>query len=254
MAVPRMISPRRFVKDIASPGGDATVSQRWKLVAACLGLLLCAAAAGCNRGGETNPSAAAATGQPASTTRPKDGVNEPSLQKPAGYPQHPVVLIETSLGNIKLRLDAEKAFLTVDNFLTYVGEKFYDQTIVHQVYKGQGFLAGGYDTNLAEKRGRTPIHNEAQNGLKNRRYTIAMVRQPDLIDSATSQFFINAVDNPALDYKDRTPAGYGYCVFGEVVEGMEVVDKINSLPVHSVGGLDQTPVQPVVVKSIRQLP
>ena len=142
--------------------------------------------------------------------------------------------------------------MTVDNFLnSYVGDRFYDQTIVHQVYKGQGILAGGYGTNLVEKPARTPIRNEALNGLKNHRGAIAMVRQPDAIDSATSQFFINVADNPALDYKDRTPAGYGYCVFGEVTEGMDVVDKINNVPVHDEGGLDRTPVQRVVVKSIR---
>ena len=137
---------------------------------------------------------------PARTASPTtvDGQSPPG-QKPASDPLHPVVVIETSLGNITVRLDAEKAPLTVDNFLSYVGAGQYDQTIVHQVYKGQGFLAGGYGTNLVEKPGRTPVRNEAHNGLKNRRGTIAMVRLPDAIDSATCQFFINVADNPALD-------------------------------------------------------
>ena len=187
--------------------------------------------AGCSRSGDGNsrrrPPSAARRRIPHNGWRP-----EPAAQKPPSDPQHPVVLIETSLGNITVRLDAEKAPLTVDNFLSYVNAGHYDQTIVHQVYKGQGFLAGGYGTNLVEKPGRTPIRNEAHNGLKNRRGTIAMVRLPDAIDSATCQFFINVADNPALDYKDRTPEGYGYCVFGKVTDGMDVVDKIGNAQVH----------------------
>ena len=229
------------------------MSPRWTLLNACLGLLTLAAATGCNRGGNGSPPPAATIGGSTAATPPSEGIAGPSPQKPAADPQHPVVLIETSLGDITVRLDAGKAPLTVNNFLSYAGDKFYDQTIVHQVYKGQGILAGGYDANLVEKPARTPIRNEALNGLKNRRGAIAMVRQPDAIDSATSQFFINVADNPALDYKDRTPAGYGYCVFGEVTDGMDVVDKINNVPVHDTAGLDRTPVQPVVVKSIRRI-
>jgi peptidyl-prolyl cis-trans isomerase B (cyclophilin B) len=163
------------------------------------------------------------------------------------------VLIETGLGNITLRLDADKAPLTVGNFLSYVRGGHYDQTIIHQIYKGQGFLAGGYGSNLAEKKPHTPIRNEADNGLKNRRGTIAMVRLPDAIDSATCQFFLNVADNPALDYHDRTPAGYGYCVFGEVTEGQDVVDKIGDAKVHDTKDFERTPEQPIVVKSIRQV-
>ncbi len=165
-----------------------------------------------------------------------------------------MVVIETTLGNITVRLDAEKAQLTVGNFLNYTGASFYNQTIVHQVYKGQGILAGGYDANLVEKRARAPIRNEARNGLKNRRGSIAMVRQPDAIDSAKSQFFINVADNPQLDYKDdRTAAGYGYCVFGEVTDGMDVVDKINHVALHDTPNLDRTPAEPIIVTSIRQI-
>ena len=143
------------------------------------------------------------------------------------------MLIETGLGNITVQLDAEKAPETVNNFLSYVKGGHYEQTIVHQVYPGQGFLAGGYDTKFVEKKARTPIRNEADNGLKNRRGTIAMVRCPDVIDSATCQFFINVADNPTLDHRDRhSPAGYGYCVFGTVADGLDVVDKIGSAKVH----------------------
>ena len=113
-------------------------------------------------------------------------------------------------------------------------------------------MAGGYGTNLVEKPGRTPVRNEAHNGLKNRRGTISMVRLPDAIDSATCQFFINVADNPTLDFKDRTPERYGYCVFGEVVEGLDVVDKIGNAEVHDTTQLERTPVQAIVVKSIRR--
>jgi peptidyl-prolyl cis-trans isomerase A (cyclophilin A) len=232
--------------------GKRNVTQRWKLMAASL-CLLAAAAVGCNRSGNGSQPPAATIGVSGGTSTPAAGDKEISPQQPAADPQHPVVLIETSLGNITIRLDRGKAFGTVENFLSYAGANFYDQTIVHLVYKGQGILAGGYGANLVEKPTRTPIRNEAQNGLKNRRGAIAMVRQADGIDSATSQFFINVVDNPELDYKDRTPAGYGYCVFGEVTEGMDVVDKINNAPVHSASGLDQTPVEPIIVKSIRRI-
>ena len=167
--------------------------------------------------------------------------------------QQPLVLVETSVGKITLRLDAERAPLTVDNFLSYVDAGHYDRTIIHQVYKGQGIVAGGYGENLLEKPARTPIRNEAANGLKNRRGTIAMVRLPDGIDSATCQFFINVADNPALDYRDRTPAGYGYCVFGEVVDGMDVVDRINDVPIHDTPDFERTPVEPIMVASMRRI-
>jgi cyclophilin family peptidyl-prolyl cis-trans isomerase len=233
--------------------GDATMPRRWKFLITSVGLLALAAAAGCNRGGDGNQPAAATIGGAAAATPPAGGPSGTSPQKPAADPQHPVVLIETSLGDITVRLDLEKAPLSVDNFLAYAGTGFYDRTIVHQVYKGQGILGGGYGADLVEKSARTPIRNEALNGLKNRRGAIAMVRLPDAIDSATSQFFINVADNPALDYKDRTPAGYGYCVFGDVIAGMDVVDKINDVAVHDTAALDRTPVQPVVVKSIRRI-
>ncbi len=167
-------------------------------------------------------------------------------------PLRPVVLIETNLGAITVRLDAEKSPLTVDNFLSYVDSGFYNQTIVHQIFKGQGIMAGGYGVDLVEKPTRVPIRNEAHNGLKNRRGTLAMVRSADAVDSARSQFFFNLADNDALDHRDRTPEGYGYCVFGEVISGMEVLDKIAELPVHDSPQLDSTPTQPVVIKQIRR--
>jgi cyclophilin family peptidyl-prolyl cis-trans isomerase len=213
--------------------------------------MLLLAMAGCNRGSDEKTAPAAAISGPAGASPAVTGNQRPG--KPAPDPKRPVLLIETGLGNITVQLDAEKAPLTVSNFLSYVRAGHYQETVVHQVYKGQGFLAGGYGTNLAEKKPHTPIRNEADNGLKNRRGTIAMVRLPDAIDSATCQFFINVADNPALDYRDRTPAGYGYCVFGEVIEGLDVVDKIGNAKVHDTKDFERTPEQPIVIKSIREI-
>jgi peptidyl-prolyl cis-trans isomerase B (cyclophilin B) len=223
------------------------MSLRYKPRTISVGFALFLAIAGCNRGGDGN--SAAIGGPNGSPAAGGGGV----AQKPASDPQHPVVVIETELGNITVELDANKAPLTVENFLRYVNAGQYDQTIVHQVYKGQGFLAGGYDVNLVERPRKTPVLNEARNGLKNQRGTIAMVRVPDAIDSATCQFFINVSENPALDYKDRTPEGYGYCVFGEVKDGLAVVDKIGSTSVHDTKEFESTPVQPIIVKSVRQV-
>ncbi|MBU4272527.1 MAG: peptidylprolyl isomerase [Planctomycetes bacterium] len=221
---------------------------------ACLTcLLLCSALVGCNRGGEGGRPPEASIGGQSENASPADGVSGPAIKKPTVAPKHPLVLIETSLGNITIQLDGENSPLTVDNFLDYVDASHFDQTIIHQIYKGQGFVAGGYGTNLIEKPARTPIRNEAHNGLKNRRGSISMVRFPDAIDSATCQFFINVSDNPALDHKDRTPEGYGYSVFGEVVEGMEIVDQINDTPVQDTSDFERTPVKPIVINSIRRI-
>jgi cyclophilin family peptidyl-prolyl cis-trans isomerase len=228
------------------------MSYRGRIPQVSLKLVVLIALAGCSRNGDDKPSTAAAIPSQGSAS-PTTGANQgPAATKPASDPLHPVVVIETSLGNLTVRLDAQKAPLTVDNFLSYVSARHYDQTIIHQVYKGQGFLAGGYGANLVERPGRTPVRNEAHNGLKNRRGTISMVRLPDAIDSATCQFFINVADNPSLDFKDRTPAAYGYCVFGEVTEGLDVVDKIGSAEVHDTAELERTPVPAIVVKSIRR--
>ena len=165
-----------------------------------------------------------------------------------------MVLIETSLGNITVRAGCREGPVDRRQFPILRWQRHFTiRRSFTRSIRAKAILGGGYGTNLIEKPARTPIRNEAHNGLKNRRGTIAMVRQPDAIDSATCQFFINVADNPALDYKDRTPAGYGYCVFGEVIAGMDVVDKINNVPVHNASGLDRTPVQPVVVKSIRRI-
>lgn len=172
---------------------------------------------------------------------------------PAEDPLHPVVVMETSLGTMTLRLDAEHAPLTVDNFLAYVEEGFYEGTVFHQIFRGQGVVGGGYTADGRLKSARSPIRNEADNGLKNRRGTIAMLRSPDSIDSAQSQFFINLADNELLDHRDRTPEGYGYCVFGQVVEGLDVLDKIANVSVKDTPEMSCMPVEPVLIKSMRRV-
>jgi cyclophilin family peptidyl-prolyl cis-trans isomerase len=212
-----------------------------------------AAVVGCQRGGDANQPAAAVNG-PAGAGGPASPA-EPAPPKSDQDPSHPIVQVETTLGTFKIRLDAERAAITVDNFLNYVAAKHYDDTIFHEIRSEYPklILGGGYAANFTEKKGRTPIRNEAHNGLKNRRYTVAMAHQPDNEDSATCHFFINLSDNTVLDYKDRTPQGYGYCVFGEVVEGVDIVDKIGQAPVHDVGKLERTPVETIAIKSIRRI-
>lgn len=176
-----------------------------------------------------------------------------SPRKPDPDPDHPIVVIETSLGDMTVRLDARNAPLTVANFLTYVGNGHYDGTIFHQVVKQYPklIIGGGYTKDLTEKPTLTSVRNEAHNGLKNRRGTIAMARRRDWIDSATCHFFINITDNEVLDHKDRTLEGYGYCVFGEVIEGMDVADRIAAVEVHDTEQFEQIPVEPVVIRTIR---
>jgi len=229
------------------------VLHSWKSIVTCSSLLLLVVA-GCNRSSDDKAAPTAAISGSGSASPAAGGNQVAAPSKPASDPKHPVVLIETGLGSITVQLDAEKAPETVNNFLSYVKAGHYDETIVHQVYQGQGFLAGGYDTKLVEKKARTPIRNEADNGLKNRRGTIGMVRLPDTIDSATCQFFINVADNPTLDHRDRhSAAGYGYCVFGTVTDGLDVVDKIGSVKVHDIKEFERTPEQLIVVKSIRHV-
>lgn len=139
------------------------------------------------------------------------------------------VKLETSLGDIVIQLDAVKAPFSTENFLTYVKEGHYDGTIFHRVIPGFMAQGGGYTADFKQKPTHKPIKNEADNGLVNKRGTIAMARTPDP-NSASSQFFINYVDNAFLNYKNPTPQGWGYAVFGEVVEGMNVVDEMARIP------------------------
>jgi cyclophilin family peptidyl-prolyl cis-trans isomerase len=187
-----------------------------------------------------------------------DGKSRPAGRSIDGSPpaevdrKHPVVSIETSEGSITVRLDAVQAPGTVRNFLNYANEGFYDNTLVHYIDPGKMILAGGYAANRQPKRPRTAIRNEAHNGLKNVRGTIAMTRDPQLIDSATSQFFINLTDAPHRDHQGETADTYGYCVFGEVIEGLDVADRIANSPATDLGGdLIQTPDPPVLITTVR---
>ena len=166
---------------------------------------------------------------------------------------HPEVLISTTLGDVRVRLDAEHAPLTVENFLGYVERGHYDGTIFHQVAKDFVAIAGGYRPDLLEKPAGLPIRNEADHSLANAQGTIAMARQAEVIDSATSQFFFNLANNAALDHRGRTPEEYGYCVFGQVVDGGGVVEQLGRTEVRDTAGFPQVPVTPVAIKSVRRI-
>lgn len=158
-----------------------------------------------------------------------------------------IVAFETSYGDFEIELDAEKAPITVENFIGYVKDGFYDGLIFHRVIDDFMIQGGGLDTNMNEKKTKAPIKNEATNGLKNNKYTIAMART-SIVDSATSQFFINVADNSFLDHVTTTPQGFGYAVFGKVIKGTETIDKIKSVPTTSKGFHDDVPKEPIVIK------
>ena len=158
---------------------------------------------------------------------------------------NPVVDLETNRGTIRLELDADKAPVTVENFVQYVRDGHYDGTVFHRVIDGFMIQGGGFDEKLKQKSTRAPIRNEADNGLNNAAGTIAMART-NVPDSATSQFFINLVDNTGLD-RPR-PDGHGYAVFGRVVEGMDIVHTIGKLPTRRAGPHQNLPAEPVVVE------
>lgn len=168
----------------------------------------------------------------------------------AGEGKHTVVLMKTSLGDIKIELFDDQAPITVKNFLSYVNDRFYDGTVFHRVIPNFMIQGGGYDKDLQQKPTKPPIKNEASNGLKNVKGTVAMART-GVVDSATSQFFINVVDNAFLDHKNTSPQGFGYAVFGKVVEGMDVVLKIAQVPTQRVGMHEAVPKDPVVIESVR---
>ena len=164
--------------------------------------------------------------------------------------KNPVVVMETSLGTIKLELDPQKAPISVKNFLDYANSGFYNGTIFHRVINGFMIQGGGFTADLTPKPTKPPIKNEADNGLKNGRGTIAMARTA-IPDSASSQFFINVVDNDMLNRPK--PDGYGYAVFGKVIEGMDVVDKIKAVKTGMNKGFRDVPETTVVIKSVKVL-
>ena len=160
---------------------------------------------------------------------------------------NPRVRLETNKGVIILELDSKTAPKTVENFLRYVQDEFYDGTIFHRVIKGFMVQGGGLTADMRQKSTRAPITNEADNGLKNRGGTIAMARTMNP-HSATAQFFINTVDNNFLDHKGKSPDGWGYCVFGKVMKGMNVVDVIENLPTTTKAGYQDIPTSSVVIE------
>jgi cyclophilin family peptidyl-prolyl cis-trans isomerase len=172
---------------------------------------------------------------------------------PADKDPRPRVLMQTSMGDLVIELDREKAPITVANFLRYVDSKHYDGTIFHRVIADFVVQGGGYSEKLQEKPTGDPIRNEARNGLKNLRGTLSMARTGE-IHSATSQFFINVKDNAALDHVDA--GRYGYAVFGKVVQGMEIVDMIRAVKTGNAntaeGVMSDVPLTPVLIKSVRR--
>jgi peptidyl-prolyl cis-trans isomerase B (cyclophilin B) len=160
-----------------------------------------------------------------------------------------MVKLHTNHGTITLELDAEKAPKTVENFLQYVRDGFFDGTIFHRVIDGFMIQGGGFEPGMTQKPTRDAIENEAANGLKNEAYTIAMARTPNP-NSATAQFFINIANNSFLNFTAPTPQGYGYAVFGKVVEGMDVVDKIKKVKTGSRSGHQDVPMEDIVITQV----
>jgi len=170
-----------------------------------------------------------------------------ALSPAKGYPH---VLLTTSAGEIELELNSQKAPVSVKNFVDYVNSGFYNNTIFHRVIPGFMLQGGGFTADMNQKQPNPPIKNEADNGLRNTRGTISMARTADK-DSATSQFFLNVADNAFLDHGQRD---FGYAVFGKVVKGMEVADKISQVQTHDVGPYQNVPSKPVVILSAKVLP
>ncbi len=164
---------------------------------------------------------------------------------------NPQVVLDTSKGKIVLELYPDKAPVTVKNFLAYVDARFYDGTIFHRVIPNFMIQGGGFTADMNQKPTNDPIQNEADNGLKNQRGTIAMART-NVPDSATSQFFINSVSNDFLNFKSKSAQGWGYAVFGKVVEGLDVVDAISAVKTGTSGRFRDVPAEPVVIKSARR--
>lgn len=162
----------------------------------------------------------------------------------------PKINVHTSMGDFVLALDSEKAPSTVENFLSYVRSGFYSNTLFHRVINGFVIQGGGFDPDFHQKETQAPIALESKNGLKNQRYTIAMARTA-VPDSATAQFYINVADNAMLDYPN--PDGYGYTVFGSVVEGQAVIDAIKAVPTGQSHGMADVPQTPVVIESMTLL-
>lgn len=167
----------------------------------------------------------------------------------SAFAKNPVVVMETNMGSIEIELDEAKAPVTVKNFLSYVDSKFYNGTIFHRVINNFMIQGGGFDEKMVEKKTKAPIKNEGQNGLRNDTGTIAMARTADPA-SATAQFFINVNDNSSLNYP--SPDGHGYAVFGKVISGMHVVNRIKLVKTGNMHGHSDVPMDTVVIKSVKK--
>ena len=166
---------------------------------------------------------------------------------------HPIVVLETSEGDLRLRLDAEHAPETTRNFLDYVESKHYDRTIFHHVEDGYALIGGAYTQDLIEKPGRYPIRNEADNGLKNVTGAIGMIRDPEDPHSAVCQFYINLADNPRLDHRGEGASEFGYCVFGEVIDGLETLQRLSRVETRSEGPFENLPAEAIMVQTARRV-
>jgi peptidyl-prolyl cis-trans isomerase B (cyclophilin B) len=167
--------------------------------------------------------------------------------------KNPVVMLSTSMGDVRIELFPDKAPVTTKNFLAYVSDGFYDGLIFHRVISGFMIQGGGLDAQMRQKPTKAAIKNEAGNGVKNKTGTIAMART-NVVDSATAQFFINVKDNDFLDHRNESADGFGYAVFGQVIGGMDVVQKIEKVRTATRGGQQDVPVEAVVINSARVEP
>jgi cyclophilin family peptidyl-prolyl cis-trans isomerase len=228
------------------------VAWGWSVSLVAVGLT------GCGGSTPTSSPAAATPPEPAAaiqaTSEATRIVTASSRHEPPAAPD-PTVVLHTTEGDIKLRLYAQKSPRTVANFLeNYANRGFYNQTIFHHVEPGVMLIGGGYTAELEPKPTRTPIFNESRNGLSNRRGTVAMIREPDAPHTATSQFFINLADNPQLDYSEgESEETLGYCVFGEVIEGMDIVERVAKKPTASQADFARIPSPPVAITGVERL-
>ena len=165
--------------------------------------------------------------------------------------ENPIVIMETNKGTITIELWADKAPMTVENFLRYTDNSFFDGLIFHRIIPGFMIQGGGFSTDMVQKSTYDAIKNEARADVPNNRGTLAMART-GVVDSATSQFFINHTDNGSLNHTSETSSGFGYAVFGEVVEGMDIVDEIAKVPTGNVRGYQNVPIEPVIIISARR--
>jgi cyclophilin family peptidyl-prolyl cis-trans isomerase len=164
--------------------------------------------------------------------------------------KNPVVTMSTNMGDIRIELNSDKAPITTKNFLAYVNDGHFDGLIFHRVIPGFMIQGGGFDSKMSQRPTKSAIKNEAHNGLKNVKGSIAMART-DVVDSATAQFFINVKDNDFLDHKNTSPGGYGYAVFGQVIEGMDIVHTIEKVKTGNRGMHQDVPVDAVVITSVK---